>query len=179
MLNKYLFLFSAFLIFSVSCKKDQVGKTKPVDDDPLSFRKDMLDVVNQYRVKGCDCGGVYQSPTHPLKWNDTLAQVALIHSKDMAQNNIFKHEGSDGTSADQRIKRTGLKFGFWSENIAFISNYEQKHFSPPEQMVKQWIESTDHCKNIMNPKAKQIGIAVVFGEYDKIKGEYGTQVFTD
>lgn len=143
-----------------SCSKDDDPK---VDDDPQNaFRELVLNLVNDYRTSGCDCGTEYYPPVAPISWNETLEQVALDHSTDMETNNYYSHTGLDGSSAADRISRAGYNHSTWGENIA-------RGFHSAESVIEAWIESPAHCKNIMKANFKDMGVGR--------SGAYWTQVF--
>lgn len=176
-MKKYLTLAMIAVLFSVvSCKKDK----EPIVKTEEHFRKDMLPIINQYRAEGCVCGkddeAEYMEPVPPLEWNDELAVVAYHHSLDMATNSFLSHTGSDGREPKDRVKDAGIKFGYRGENAAYRGN-PSGVLSPPDRMMNQWINSKGHCKNIMNPKAKKVGIGVALNT--ETHSEYGTQLFSD
>ena len=47
-----------------------------------------------------------------------LNRAALIHSQDMAKNDFFEHEGSDGSKVGDRASRVGYRWRAVAENIA-------------------------------------------------------------
>jgi len=108
--------------------------------------------------------------TH-LKWSDRIAEVARLHSADMADRNFFSHKGLDGLMVDARAEK--LHMGPWSaigENIAFMKGYE----NPVQVAVEKWLLSPGHKRNLLNPVWTEaaIGLAVTpDGKY------YFTQVF--
>ena len=56
---------------------------------PLKVDKNAILIkVNTLRAKGCYCGGVYQAPVDPVKWNATLQSSARSHAKEMAKYNL-------------------------------------------------------------------------------------------
>ena len=123
----------------------------------------LLKLVNDQRAAGCNCGDSgYFAPANPVTWNDKLELAAGDHCSDMYENDFFKHAGSDGSNAGTRITRRGYNWSTWGENIA--SGYTSE-----QAVITGWINSPGHCKNIMNPKFKEMGIAKV----DK----YWTQIF--
>ena len=118
----------------------------------------VLQLINAYRTSGCDCGSEgYFAPATSLIWNDTLELAAKEHSTDMYSNNFFSHTGSDGSSMSDRIKRLGYNWTTCGENIG--NGYKNE-----EQVVKGWINSPGHCRNIMNPNFKETGAARM-GDY--------------
>lgn len=106
-----------------------------------------------------------------LKWSDKVAEVARLHSNNMAELNFFSHKGLDGLMVDERAEK--LNMGRWlaiGENIAFMKGYE----NPVEVAVEKWLNSPGHKKNLLNPDWTEaaIGLAVTAdGKY------YFTQVF--
>ncbi|MCP4406297.1 MAG: CAP domain-containing protein [Gammaproteobacteria bacterium] len=114
----------------------------------------MLQQLNDARSKPRHCGGKDYSATVPLSWNCKLQQAALAHTADMAENNFFNHTGSDGLDPGTRISARGYNAVTWGENIA-------AGFSTVESVMIAWLESPGHCKNIMNPAFKDLGMARV------------------
>jgi uncharacterized protein YkwD len=145
--------------------QDTIGKdTVPIIPELEYVDKvKLLQLVNNYRSSGCNCtDSDYYAPTTPVIWNDTLALAADDHSLDMSSNNFFSHTGSDSSNAGNRITRRGYTWKAYGENIA-------KGYKNEEAVVNGWINSPGHCKNIMSPNFKEMGVAR--------RGNYWTQVF--
>jgi len=171
-------------VFFVGCKKDEpdnqpvevptIPQDTTVGKDTLPELPDvpkleninktaLLQLVNNYRTSGCNCtDSEYFAPTTPVRWSDTLSWAADDHSLDMYTNNFFSHTGSDSSNAGVRIKRRDYNWRTCGENIA-------KGYPTEEAVVQGWIKSPGHCKNIMNPNFKEMGVAR--------RGSYWTQVF--
>ncbi len=101
----------------------------------------------------------------PLTVNETIAQAAEKHSKNMATKVIpFSHDGFDERMA-RLAKQLKQVYG-WSENVA----YSQK---PAKEVVTMWLNSPGHKRNIEgNYNLTGIGIA------RSATGElYYTQIF--
>jgi len=114
-------------------------------------------LINKTRTKGCNCGNTYYPAASPLVWNDNLEDAALGHAKDMEKKGYFSHTSKDGRSMSDRIIAAGYYFkGFKSfmvgENIA----YGQTSI---KEVTAGWFKSEGHCKNLMNPGFKEIGVA--------------------
>ena len=122
----------------------------------------MLQLVNDARASGYSCGSDYCPPTTPVSWDTTLESVAHDHSLDMYTNKFFSHTGSDGSNPGQRMNRRGYNWKTYGENIAL-------GYQTEEAVIAGWLNSPGHCKNIMNPNFKDMGIAR--------EGNYWTQVF--
>ena len=97
-----------------------------------------------------------------MSWNSQLEQAALTHSNDMYANNYFSHAAQDGSKAGDRIDDAGYRWRNYGENIAFGYRSER-------EVIRGWILSPGHCKNIMNKSFKEMGVSRV--------GDYWTQVF--
>ncbi len=121
------------------------------------FKQEFLDRINTTRAKGCKCGTTYMKPAAPLVWNDILEDAALGHARDMGEHNYFSHESRNGRTPGDRIIAAGYDYkGFKSyasgENIAF----GQQTIA---EVMAGWFKSEGHCKNLMNPEFKEIGVA--------------------
>jgi uncharacterized protein YkwD len=122
----------------------------------------LLQLVNNIRKKGCKCGGTYMKPVQPVTWNNQLAQAAYNHSKFMNDKQRFSHTGRRGSDPGNRIRAAGYKWKAYGENIGY--NYPDER-----SVIIGWLGSVNHCKNIMNPNFKEMGVAKV--------GAYWTQDF--
>lgn len=154
-------LWSVFLLLIGvlnGCNKDDFSEDVPKGPNP----KKILELVNNYRQTGCNCGSKYFPPTNMVAWNDLLKNAAQKHSNDMKENNFFDHTGSDGSNPGDRISNAGYIWSIYGENIA-------KGYKSENDVVNGWIKSEGHCKNIMNPNFKEMGVAN--------NGTYWTQVF--
>ena len=127
---------------------------------PPGFATDFLAEVNHFRQVGYQCGNRQMPAVAPLSWNTELAQAALLHAQDMADNNHFSHKGTSGSTSAQRAEAAGYDWITVGENIAF-------GYPDISTVVQGWMDSKDHCKNIMNPAFKEMGA----GE----KGTYWSQ----
>lgn len=127
-----------------------------VNQDTLLF------LVNEVRAKGCNCGGTAMPPVQPLRWNVLLELAAAKHSKDMLENKYFSHTSPNGTTPKMRIQAAGYNYAWMGENIAS---------GPAKELdvIKGWLGSPDHCKNMMSAQFKEMGVARA--------GKYWTQVF--
>ena len=122
----------------------------------------MVQLVNEVRKKGCDCGDTYYPAVPAITWNETLEKAAASHSKDMFQKKYFSHTSPNGTKAGARIEAAGYRWKTYGENIAM-------GYSDERAVVEGWLSSPGHCKNIMNAYYKEMGVANING--------YWTQVF--
>lgn len=138
---RYLFLFFIFLANTLQAQ---------ILNDTTINKTLLLKLVNDVRTKGCTCGTTPMPPVKPVRWNDTLAKAAWLHSKDMTINNYFSHTNKQNITPSQRLDAIGYKWKWAGENIAY--NYPNE-----AAVIASWIKSEHHCKNIMNPDYKEMG----------------------
>ena len=122
---------------------------------PSSVNKALLlQLVNQYRASGYTCGETFYGPTTPVEWSDNLEQAAYDHSLDMFTKNYFSHTGQDGSRPWDRAERRNYGSSYVGENIYRGQNTE-------EAAIRGWMNSPGHCRNIMNPNYKEMGVGHV------------------
>lgn len=124
--------------------------------------RQVFDRLNQKRV---------EIGLSELEWSDKLADLARVHSDDMAVHDFFNHRGSDGSMVDQRADR--LHLGGWAgigENIAYMRNFAD----PAATAIEKWLESPSHRANMLGPQWKETGVGVAVTKDGKY---YFTQVF--
>jgi uncharacterized protein YkwD len=143
-----------------------VNTTVPVIS--TEFKEAYLLELNKARKVQQSCGdeGVFRATT-ALTWNTKLYQAAYEHSFDLATTNTFSHTGS-GQATDltgvklgksstfqERIEAYGYKYASIGENIGAGTNSDTA-----KKIVLQLMKSDGHCANIMNPKYKEVGMAM-------------------
>ena len=106
-----------------------------------------------------------------LEWDEQVADVARLHSQNMADKKFFSHRGSDGSMVDDRADRVGL--GQWlmiGENIAYMRGFDD----PAGLAIEKWMESTAHRKNLLGKNWLESAVGVAMTEDGTY---YITQVF--
>lgn len=121
---------------------------------------EILDLVNSHREKE----GLYK-----LEMDEKLYEAAQIRAKEIAEDYSIGHDRPDGTSCFTVLDEVGFKYYFAAENIG----YTEGSLSTPETIVKLWIKSSNHRKNIENKQGKYIGIA----SYKVGNATYWVQIF--
>lgn len=99
----------------------------------------------------------------PLKYNNTLQRAAQGHANDMSRKHYFAHNSINGTIWWKRIMKAGYKDP-GGENIA-------RGFSSANSVVRAWLNSPEHRRNIMNCQFRTIGIGF------NTNGDYWVQDF--
>ncbi len=139
------------------------NESRDLDATQTGSRKErLLQLVNNARAKGCRCGGRYYKPVPPLTWNNKLERAAQKHSRYMRRRNVLGHAGQGGSDAGRRISAEGYDWISYGENVA-------AGYGSDEATIMGWLKSKGHCKNIMSPKFKEMGMAS--------SGQFYTQVF--
>ena len=123
--------------------------------------------TNKYREKAI---------LQPLKISPALAFLARKQNEHMCANGTLSHESKlypEGwRKLSDRMQAVGVRSA--GENVAYSTSVKD-----PEQwadfIVKGWMKSPGHRKNILNPKFKYLGVAV-WECGGKIA--YATQVFS-
>ncbi len=134
-----------------------------------------LEAINKLRTTEQFCGLSVMPAVGAVTWSNELKNAAYEHSYDMVINNYFDHTGSgeaedltaiaydnNGSIFSQRIYYNNYLGFARSENIAY--GYETV-----EAVLEGWMNSIGHCRNIMDEKSTEVGLAQ--------ENNYWTQVF--
>jgi uncharacterized protein YkwD len=128
----------------------------------VQLELDILDLVNQRRAEGANCGSEGSfGAAPPLTMHPALRCAARKHSKDMHERSFFDHTNPSGESPWDRMGQAGYTYSSAGENIAGGS-------PDAAGTMQQWMGSDGHCANIMSPNFEEIGVGYYPG------GEWGT-----
>jgi uncharacterized protein YkwD len=128
-----------------------------VEVDPVAqFKAEVIRLVNLEREK---------AGLAALKELETLFPIADVRAQEAAVS--FSHTRPNNTRCFTIFGENNLKYKAAGENLAY-------GFRTPESVVKAWMASEGHRKNIMNPNYSFIGI----GYYENESGRvYCSQLF--
>ena len=126
-----------------------------------SLEKAALRLINDERAK---------QGLPALAWNDKLAQVARLHSENMAHYKFFSHRGLDGLMVNERADDLDIEWRAIGENIAYNRGYDD----PVGFTIQRWMGSPSHKENILDKRWKETGIGVIV---TPDRTYYLTQVF--
>jgi uncharacterized protein YkwD len=116
---------------------------QPAPADPA---RAMLDAVNaQRRAQGVAALGL----------DARLTRAACAHADDLHATGRLDHTGSDGSHVGDRVERAGYRWSYVAENLA------DTRASRPVDVVREWMQSPEHRKNLLNRSATAIGVAHV------------------
>lgn len=166
MLSKFVRFVPLIVIVSLllaSCGKEPLVQPRQDDEEETGHpgsvdvvdnnvdKTLLLQLVNDVRAKGCNCKGTWMPPVAPVKWNVLLELAAAKHSQDMKNKKYFSHTSPSGSTPAARVEATGFNYTWMGENIASGPSKE-------EAVIKGWLGSEGHCKNIMNPNFQEMGV---------------------
>jgi uncharacterized YkwD family protein len=139
---------------------NSTNPTKPTNpaDQTSQFEKKVLELVNAERAN---------YGLKPLQWDDKVASVARLKSQDMRDKNYFSHTSPTYGSPFEMMKKYGVTFRSAGENIAAGQ-------TTPEAVVKGWMNSEGHRKNILSASFTHLGVGYAAGGSYK---HYWTQMF--
>ena len=85
-----------------------------------------------------------------LRESPLLDRSAQVWTDTMVASGSFSH----GSDFGARISATGFKWRSAGENIA-------TGYATPQAVVRAWMASADHCRNILNPTYSSVGTGVL------------------
>lgn len=146
--NTSLFIF-ILLLLSVSAVFRTIERSNPeILGISYSISENaLLTLVNNERAK---------QNLPPLSLNENLSTAAHGKAQHMFANNYWAHFADDGTTPWDFIKKAGYNYVSAGENLA-------KGFTEDNDIVQAWMNSPSHRDNILSPKYKDIGFAIVEG----------------
>ena len=107
-----------------------------------------------------------------LTYNNTMQKYARIKSQDMGDNNYFSNEDLNGNLITTQMKKDGVSYNAWGENIAYIGGNVSAD-ALAEQFMTNWMNSSGHRANILSTNFSSIGVGV----YKIGNKVYATQEF--
>lgn len=106
-----------------------------------------------------------------LKRNKLLDKPSAQHSRLMVKQNCFEHVCPGEASLGERLDAyLGDEGGGYGENLA----YGGGELGSPRAIVKAWMNSEGHRRNILDPDFVHIGIGIVWGSPVRVGGSGGT-----
>ena len=137
------------------------ARRAPVTSSATSIERRAFDLINaERRAQGED----------PLAWDEELCRMARQHSEDMARQDYFGHEGSDGGTVE-RARALGVRgWKALGENIAYNQGFED----PAAFAVERWMGSAKHRANILSGMFTRSGLGIARAADGRI---FFTQVF--
>ncbi len=126
------------------------------DPQTTSLEEQVVKLVNEERAK---------AGLKPLTINWEASRVARYKSEDMKNNNYFSHTSPTYGSPFDMLKKFNVNYTAAGENIA-------RGQKTAEAVMKAWMNSEGHRKNILSDKFTEIGVGYADGS-----SPYWTQIF--
>ncbi|OGM16930.1 hypothetical protein A2V61_04210 [Candidatus Woesebacteria bacterium RBG_19FT_COMBO_47_8] len=137
-----LILFQGFISFFPKFGPRILGYAANISPDEI------IRLTNEKRV---------QNGLAPLSLNSTLSQAAQAKGADMLNKDYWAHVAPDGTQPWKFFTDFGYRYRYAGENLA-------RDFTNPASSVDAWMASPSHKENLLSPKYKEIGVAVIEGD---------------
>lgn len=142
--------------YAAAANNKIAGKSKK----DFRLEKKVFELINEERA---------DNNLPELDWSDEVAEIARLHSENMANFKFFSHQDLDGWMVNDRADALGInKWRAIGENIAFNRGYN----NPAESAVERWMQSATHRENLLNNRWKESGIGIAIAED-------GTYYFTE
>ncbi len=121
-----------------------------------TFSTSLLVMINELRAS---------SGLIALSINDTLQNVALAHSEDMACRDFYDHIGSNGSDFVQRLQSAGFIFARATE-LLYVGRGDR---NSPQSAFEAWLDGPASFYQLNYPAYNQVGIGYV----NKDNSSYG------
>jgi len=153
-LDKNLILNSLLVVLIGVFLLPNEALTSPITDERI------IELSNKERVRA----GITS-----LVQNERLNQAAESKAEDLLKAQIFEHNiGEKKFSA--WIRETDYNYSYVGENLAI-------DFITSEGIIKAWISSDDHKRNLLSPNYREIGVAVLEGNFQGQNTVLVVQIF--
>lgn len=126
--------------------------------------------VNRLRRSGTRCAGKWKRPVRAVRHNDKLAYASRVYARRMAVHSFFGHwDGVTGNGPGWRATNAGYRWRAVGENVA-------AGYATPRAVIRAWRKSPGHCRNMMNPRWRHLGVGWYHGSSSRW-GTYWGQLF--
>ncbi|MFA5925390.1 MAG: CAP domain-containing protein [Parcubacteria group bacterium] len=106
-----------------------------------------------------------------LKENKKLDESAMLKAKDIINKQYFDHISPDGTGPSDLADQVNYQYLIIGENLALGG------FENDKSLVEAWMNSPGHRENILNTGFREIGVAVIEGNYEGARVWVAVQEF--
>jgi uncharacterized protein YkwD len=141
-----IFLILSISFFGAQVKTEEVGKL-----DITVIEKEIFNLVNAEREK---------MGLNELRYDEKLADVARIHSRNMIEQDFFSHEDPERRGPQERVETYYpeiISRGF-GENIGFTHGENEEAVAT--NLMESWMGSPEHRANILSNQFSHIGVGV-------------------
>jgi uncharacterized protein YkwD len=124
--------------------EEALSETEIDPKDARGVESKLLALLNEARI----AAGVPALASH-----NGLAEVAVLHSRDMVESGFFGHDSPTNGDPATRVHKKGLAFVLIAENVGRGSTAREVH--------NMLLESPGHRANALDPNLTHVGIGVV------------------
>lgn len=136
---------------------------RPVASEPADARRPG-DGLDPARIVALHNQSRREVGLPPLGMDEQLTAAARAKLFDMLKRDYFAHRSPDGRQPWTFMKAAGYRFRAAAENLA-------KGYDSETELQRDWMRSSGHRANILNPRFTQVGVAdaqgivvVMFGQ---------------
>jgi uncharacterized protein YkwD len=108
------------------------------------LRSAVICLINRFRGRGGLPG---------LREHGQLDGAAQGHDNQMVNDRFFGHGGVPASSPSLRISAAGFRWGAYGEAIS-------TGYWTPRRVVQAWLSSAEHCRILLSPQYRYIGVGV-------------------
>ena len=105
-----------------------------------------------------------------LQSDPVLEKAAYLKGQDMMAKGYFAHNSPSGVTPWYWFRAAGYSYRYAGENLAI-------GFADSQELHTAWDNSPAHRENILNPNYKEIGIAVLRGNFEGAETYVVVQLF--
>jgi len=96
-----------------------------------------------------------------LRINNRLTKAAMWHTHDMVRRSYFGHLSRRGRDVVDRLRGARYLGGRFSWAVAENLAWGSGNLGTPRQIVRAWMRSPGHRRNILDRRYREIGIGVI------------------
>jgi uncharacterized protein YkwD len=111
---------------------------------PAQLRSGVVCLINRFRRRD----GLPR-----LREQGQLDAAAQGHTDEMVVDRFFGHGSPSGAGPDRRITANGFSWGAYGEALS-------TGFRTPRRAVSSWLRSVEHCRILLSPEYRDIGVGV-------------------
>jgi len=159
----YVFIIASIAVMAQNCPSGQ----EHIKSIEMSWEEEILEYTNKERKK---------HGLKALEMRGDLVYAARYHAKDMAEENYFEHDSYDRKHGNLVLSCSNF------DRIAAFANYDYlaENISAgrisAQEVVKGWMKSKGHRKNILNSNLRYIGVGYYYHKDSEYK-HYWVQNF--
>lgn len=105
-----------------------------------------------------------------LKTNSLLNKAAQAKANDMVRQQYFAHISPSNITPWDFFKKAGYSYRYAGENLAI-------DFADSEDVIKAWLNSPSHRRNLLSTRYTEIGVAVTSGKINGTQSLLVVQMF--